>query len=462
MAPASLTTGLTGTAPGRGLSRRGGPGSVLASAQVALLASRYSGSGDLLDITGHGHNATISGAMFLQPTGGKPYLYLPGISGNNATVPVSDLYRAKTTGTIKIITRIYHGSWRPSAVEGPTGSTLNVVSTRIETNGRIGFMVRNAAGSSVAVSSDAVIPNVAATLLTRVDCDLDSGTATFYTAPDHNDPDTATWTQLGTVQAFVPVGGLQDTAVSVLVVGGTTTSNSHFTGRCFGAWWYENGVLQRAIDFTNLSAYNATRTSLTAVTGQTVTINRVLTNIWACVVDRPLFLGGVDDFLRIADAAGLDFTGTDSLTLLVAGRIYGVSASSSFAGKLAGTPGSNPGYDILAATNSTIQFRTGNAAGAASGNASAAISAGVPFVGGGRRDTTAATVETILNGVSSGTSAEAAGRDLTNSTALDVFNRGAGSQFSIMEFSGMALFRRALIASELTRVSEEFLEGALT
>jgi len=68
--------------------------SVLDRAELLLQARNYSGSGDWLDESGNGHDAQFGSAagadtndpLFL-PLNGDKYLWLPGVAGNNLTIP---------------------------------------------------------------------------------------------------------------------------------------------------------------------------------------------------------------------------------------------------------------------------------------------------------------------------------------------------------------------------------------
>lgn len=452
--------------------RRRISGSVLAKSQAYWKASRYPGSGALLDLTGHGHNAQLgstSGADTNDPLflTNALYLYLPGVLANDASIP--DEAALDITGDIDIRVAVQLESYTPATTlafiargmaSAATGgfelllrTTTNLLELGWVTSG--GFTSKT---STVTLAS-VVSPNAMVAL--RVTLDVDNGAAghdvKFYwklTTLGSANADTRShtgWTQLGATVTTAAVTSLDVGAIG-LWVGSREASAFPVLGKTFAAVVL-NGLAGSeilAIDFTNIARYNPTRTSLTAETGQTVTINRTASGRRSVVVDRPLFLLGVDDYFEIADHASLDVGATDDFTLMIAFRSYTTAGTAEIWMSKRSTAA---GWLVQKPTSAIARFFTEGQAAVTVTDDSGAVSTGTALVVSARRLGTAhvAFVDGVSNGATAGTA-----QDTANSIPLHI-GQANGAGFAAMEFIGAAFFRFALTDAEVARASLELL-----
>src|SRR5205807_1447707 len=93
--------------------------SVLSGAEAYWKASQYSGSGALLDLSGHGHDAQLGSSagadtndpLFLAYAGTK-YVYLPGSAGNYLSTP--DAAPLHVAGDLDIRAKVALDDWTPA------------------------------------------------------------------------------------------------------------------------------------------------------------------------------------------------------------------------------------------------------------------------------------------------------------------------------------------------------------
>jgi hypothetical protein len=211
------------------------------------------------------------------------------------------------------------------------------------------------------------------------------------------------------------------------------------------------------IDFTQDALYNATQTTLTAVSGQEVTINRSATGLKSTVVDsRNVEAGdGVDDYDAVDDNDRLDFTATESLTLAKRVRIFSSPAAEGvLIGKKSGISTAGAGYQITIDTSRRAVFRVSDGTNVATAT-SAALTVGASVVITGVLNRSTGTVTVYVDGVASTTGDASAVGSLANAVQLRSGSDGSGANFFAWQSTAKDLFRRALTAAQVLRLNRE-------
>lgn len=334
---------------------------VLSGAVAYWDARMYSGSGDLLDLTGNGHHAQFgSGAgadandpLYLTTASEAWYVYFPGTSGNSATITLT----AATTYDY----------------------TITYSDDTTDTDEQI---------------SDG------------------SGVLTFG----------------GTDAKFA---GLKVKRILIVPDGG--------------------GATVADIDFTQRALWDTARASLTAVTGQTVTINRTTSGRKTTVVDRPQILFGTDDYLLVTDHAQLKFTTGEDFTLAMAIRQYATPINT---GRYV-SKRTTSGY-LLISSGTSLAPRAFVDDGPDTAQANGpAITAGKATVIGGRYRA-GVTIEAFTNGVLGSSASATSIGDITSTDNFVIGAEDGGGTRQDFVFFAAALWRRALTDSEIVQLNREF------
>lgn len=458
---------------------RGKGSTVLEDAEAYWDARFYDGGTSLLDMKGR-HPAQLgstAGAdsndpLFL-PFAGTPYLYLPGVTGNYANVP--DEAALDITGDIDLRATVALTSWVTGtqtfiAKRSNGGSDQAYRFHVITSTGRLQLLWTPAGPGSEITATSTVSPTVAegGLLLVRATLDVDNGasgyTVQFFTKTSTPSAaradllDHTGWSQLGAdVVGGAPTSiysSVQHLAVGSLSSGGVNA----LLGVVYGAAIY-NGIAGTKVfdvDFTALGSYNAARTSLTAVTGQTVTVNRSATGRKSVVVERNVFLLGVDDYFEVADSDGLDFGVADSFTVVIAARQYGTpSGNNTLIAKKPGELASDVGWQYYlpsGGANSASRLGDGSTAKFAT---TGDLTRGTTYVFCFVR-AAGATLTSYLSGVAGTGQTDTLGT-FTNTDALRIGRlSGGGTAYGEFEFFGAAIFRRALTDAEIIRLNVEW------
>jgi hypothetical protein len=316
---------------------------------------------------------------FLDHTGTN-YVYLPGVDGNRLSVP--DAAALDITGDIDIRAYVALDDWTPAAFS-------NLISKRdsgqisyslgVNTNGVLNFAYTTDGTTSIANNSS-VAPTITdgASLWVRATLDVDNGASgndiKFFTSTDGTN-----WTQLGTTITTAGVTSIFSGTATVAI--GARSSGTQFplAGKVFRAQILDgiDGTTVLDVDTSVITAGNAT--SFTAVTGQTVTINRSTSGRKSVAVVEPVWLFGTDDYMEVnnrylahtgtnylylpgvslnaattPDAAAVDITGDIDIRCKVALDDWTPAALGALVSK-SGAAG-NRSYQLSINTNGTINF----------------------------------------------------------------------------------------------------------
>jgi hypothetical protein len=408
----------------------------------------------------NGQNGSTTGAdtndaTFLDWPGsnGGSYVYLPGVAGNYLSVP--DEAALNLPDDFDLQAWIAFDTYTPAADQQIITKATGTAGTSnyrffLRTNGTLRLAFGDGSTSVSPTSSVAVELPDGAAVWVRVLRVKASGEVKFFTSDDG-----VAWVQLGTTQT-----GFTATAATTsnpFQVGMLLTSSQPATMKVFRARVYDGdsdstGSLLLDIDTSVITSGSAT--SFTAVTGQTVTINRSTSGRKSVAVVSPVWLFGTDDFMEWADNALLNFNATDSFTVLAVKRIWGnqsglkptvVKRNSSFA---------EPGYGLehgSGALTGAMRLRDATTSVAQVGDA---VVEGAVSVIAGVVDRVAQTVKVNVDGVSSGTTDISARGSFVNTDVLRVAafpNTTSGA--SDMEFIAGLIYRRALTAQEIASIT---------
>jgi hypothetical protein len=388
------------------------PAETLLKQAVWWIDSAHSGSsgqaiknlgwgGSALDATAGSSTAADSNDPKYLAWDGINYVYAPGTSSSFMTVP--DAANLDITEDIDIRGYVALDDWTPAAI-----NTL-VAKSDVGTQHSYAFQVLSAGNLSLTWSTDGVwstritktstvIPTITdgVGLWIRATLDVDNGASgndvKFFTSTDG-----ITWTQLGSTVTTAGVTSIYS-GTSVVNIAALNSANQLLVGKFYRAQILNgiDGVPVLDVD-TSVIATGAA-TSFTALTGQTVTINRSTAGRKTTVVTHPVWLFGTDDFMEVnnrwlerttanylylpgvasnfassPDSAALDITGDIDLRVKVAMDDWTPAANQSLICKSSGA--SNISYRFFLRSDGLLQLNwsaDGTAAGIA-GIASTAV-----------------------------------------------------------------------------------------
>lgn len=419
--------------------------SVLGRAVAAWSARAYDGKLDaLLDLSGNGLHARLGSAVGADTNDplrlqyrGQREIYFPGSAGNYINFTALTAFGTGDFAvSIRCIYSVLGGKIIGAAADG---FTLSV-------NGA-GLLVANKQGvADVAASSSGVVAGQDSVLgYSR------SGTEGKYYVDG------------------VLVGTVTDTnnyTVGVSGIGGTLAGTANMvTG--YARW---ARVYSAALDATAMAAdaagtrqancvldFQATNltepyASIADGLGNTLTLNRSATGRKLAVVDRDLLQLGTDDYLEVADSPLLNFGAGQPLTVFAAFRQY--ATPKNFGQYIAKASALSVGYHLEShATN----LRTYSFASDGTNTSQGYAGAGLYVSGTSIAAATIRSASGITSAWRSGITASILGNitgDLSNTAPLRIGRGGTGS-YQDFEFFGAAVFREALTADDLRRLTAE-------
>lgn len=407
--------------------------------------------------TGGGRTVTVNqaGTSTAEPTNlwysGTVYGWTPGASGNNFAVP--DEAALDITGSIDI-------RWYGILITWAPGTSTFLVNKHIGGNGHraYAFYLDSSNRPALSISVDGSAENAGncnvatglaagAAQWIRVTWNATTKKTNYYLGGSAAVP---SWAALGAEQTQnIAAIYASDSAIAVSPTTGSAAST--YRAVIYADLTETSKVLD--IDFTALASYDAARTTLTAVTGQTVTINRSATGLQTWIVEENVALGDkVDDYISFDDHDRLDFAATEDLTLLLNGRFYGTPASTSvLAGKKSGILAANAGYQLLTDTSKQLVAQVSDGTDLAS-STSAAMTAGADDLRVLRLRRAGNIVQSTVNATNSTVGDASAVGSLANTSQFKVFSDAAGANFARGGVTNVRLYRRYLTGTQIRKI----------
>ncbi|MFZ9922746.1 MAG: hypothetical protein ACO3E4_07535, partial [Candidatus Nanopelagicaceae bacterium] len=262
-------------------------------------------AGSLLPTTvGSSTAADSNDPKFLDHTGTN-YVYLPGVASNYLSVP--DANDLDITGDIDLRAYVAMDDWTPAGVREIIAKYSTALGNQrsyrlgLNTTGTLLLYWTTDGTSGTVITKESTTGIVAADgalLWVRATLDVDNGASgndvKFYTSTDGS-----TWTQLGTTVTTAGTTSIY-AGTAILEMGSVNNGSTNPTAmKVFRGQVYNgiDGTKVLDVDTSVITAGSAT--SFTAVTGQTVTINRSTSGRKTVAVTQPLWLLGTDDYMEV-------------------------------------------------------------------------------------------------------------------------------------------------------------------
>jgi hypothetical protein len=397
-------------------------------------------------------SADSNDAQFLD-WDGLNYVYLPGVASNFMSVP--DEAALDITGDIDIRVQVALDDWTPGAATAFV-SKFDAAGQR---SFELGITSTDFLRLSLSTDGTAEIGRTATAALTvidgeplwvRVTLDADNGASghdvKFFTSSDG-----IAFTQLGSTVTTAGTLTLHS-GTSAVNIGSRTSSTRLASGKFYRAQIYSdltetNKVLE--VDTSVITSGSAT--SFTAVTGQTVTINRSTAGRKSVAVVNPVWLFGTDDYMEVADNALLDFGASDSFTILAVVRQWDTKTNNTvIIGKRNTAASTAAGWTLRNASN-VAAIDIGDGTTRTTDTTSDAFVSGILYSLSATRGNASLTM--FVNAASDGGTADTTG-DLSSSLPVRMGRlSGASGSYADMELIAVSVFRRALTATEISQIT---------
>ncbi len=392
------------------------------------------------------------------------FFRLPGTSGNFLSVP--DSVAVSITGDIDLRAKYAMTDWTPAttqyvlskwAVSGNERSwTLG-----IQANGKP-VLYSSADGTAVVTGQATVATGFTdgETGWLRVTVDVDDGGGNrvykFYTSTDGT-----TWTQLGTTVTTAGTTSFYDSTALVNVSGIDQGTNQPLAADLHEAQIYDgiDGTLALDVNAADAISPYATFTER-STNAATVTINRSASGYVTTVVDRGMLLFSTDDYVEIADADGLDFALADDMTVLITYRLSFDGGKTGLIGKHPDSADSSQGWLLMIQAGDAGTGLIGDGTNGAGSSAPTDPQYQVDQVQGFRRDTTADTLTSFIDGSPDLTPTT----DPMTGTAANALPVHIGNINGIWDFLdgqvfSAVVFREALTDNEFEQASNVLMYG---
>ena len=233
---------------------------------------------------------------------GDTYVYLPGLNGNYLSVP--DESALDITGDIDLRVKVALDDWTPSAQQAllskwnTTGNQRSYL-LRVETDGTLTYTwSNNGTASTTVTTTTTVVAADGAVKWVRATHDVDNGASgndvKFYTSDDG-----VSWGQLGTTRTTAGVTTIY-ASTSVVEVGSINAgTGSPAAGKFYRATVKNSIDGISALDIDTNTILSGSAATFTALTGQTVTVNRATSGLKTSIVTSPLWLFGTEDYMEV-------------------------------------------------------------------------------------------------------------------------------------------------------------------
>lgn len=380
---------------------------------------------------------------------GINYVYLPGVTGNTLSVP--DSAALDITGDIDIRAYVANDSWTQAETMyaskwGNAGNRSYAFYSY--SDGKLYFNWSADGTNAISKGSTAATGLSAGTAKwIRVTLDVDNGASgndvKFFTSDDG-----ITWTQLGSTVTTAGTTSIYASTADLSIGSYPGVSNMPF--KVFRTQILNGIDGNKILDVDTSSIGSGSATSFSALTGQTVTINRSSSGKKSVVVTHPVWLFGTDDYMEVADNDYIDFGSSENFTVITVNRIFGTNSNfATLIGKF-NSATNDPGYNITslnASANVAFNAPDGTT-GHSTGYAQPYTSGNLAIYAGSRSGTT---LSISLNGATA-TTATGSSATLANALPLRIGRASSGTLYMDAEFIAAAIFRRVLTAGEITTI----------
>lgn len=251
------------------------------------------------------------------------------------------------------------------------------------------------------------------------------------------------------------VGGAWSTPPSPIVssagafaIGGESAAvaGRNFLGKIYSVKIENLDTDTTFFEFNGSDFTASTTTSFVATSGQTLTVKRSAAGKKACLVTRPVWLFGTDDYLQVLDNALLNFDADDEFTVLALSRQWATPSSS---GRLFSKKGAGAGWTLYqngTTFNQYFEYKDPANPTLGLGITGPTVGAinltGVAFNSTERR--------TILDGVVSAPGARGLALDLSNSDNLNIGASNTPGNYINAEIFAALIFRKVLSQAEVS------------
>jgi hypothetical protein len=227
-------------------------------------------------------------------------VYLPGVASNNLSIPSSTALNI--TGDIDLRAYVASDNWANGATfqevisKWDTTANTRQYAFVVDTLGKLQliFSIDGITGITTGTSSLAVPFTNGVANWIRATRAQAAGEIKFFTGTDG-----INWTQLGTTITGLSTSNFFTSSTSVML-GNNPTNSRMLIGKLYRAQIYSDITETTKVLDVDTSVITAgSATSFTAVTGQTVTINRSTSGRKTVAVTQPTWLFGTDDYMEV-------------------------------------------------------------------------------------------------------------------------------------------------------------------
>jgi hypothetical protein len=447
----------------RGFQVSGGPEAILRSQAVLWLDALYSNAGQTATNLGTGGtamNAQLGSSASADSNDplwlaseGQPYVYLPGVNQNYLSVP--DSAALDITGDIDIRLRVAMDDWTPAGNQvlcGKWATNQFSYELTLTTSGTLAWNWSADGTTSSNLTSSANLSSLAdgAVKWVRVTFDVNNGasgrTAEFFTSDDGT-----TWTALGTAQTSAGVTSIF-AGTALLGIGARTNGPVACAAKIYRAQILNGigGTVALDVDTSVLTTGSATSFTEKSANAATVTINRTTSGRKSvAVVRQPVWLFGSDDRMDVPDNADLDFSGSQSFTVIAVARVFStVVVNARLVDKMDSV--ALNGWGLFLNATPAAQA-TMNGTSYLATPVSSTITTGTMSVLGMRRDASVPNLLAFLN-TTLGTASTVTRPDVSNAQTVRIGADRSGVNALAAELAAVAVFRRVLSSDELRQI----------
>jgi hypothetical protein len=391
---------------------------------------------------------------------GTNYLYLPGVSGNYASVPDSAALDLTTEADIQV--RIAFDDWTPAVLgriiwKGNTAGTDHAYGFTLNAAGTLNWRIGATAGVNATSSVATGLTDGSAAWI-RVTWRASDGRTQFFTAADSATVPSS-WTQLGTDQT-ASLASLNDSTSALHIGeqgagGGNTVAGKVYRVRVLSTI---GGTTVLDANFTTgITSGGQTSFTESSSNAATVTINRSTSGRKAVAVVRNVWLLGTDDYFEVADNDLLDFGATDSFTVVAVVRQWATPTNFGRYVSKRPIPNGDTGYEMLSeGTTLSLHAAIDSGTPAASRVGLTTFTAGTLSSLGFVVDRSTQTMASFTGGTLSATADTSGVGSLVSSEGLRIGSRSASTAYQDFELLAALVFRRALSASELQDIETHY------